>query len=62
MNNKNDNYDKLAKKFTVDLGYDRIVFEELHALIVQLGKVYCRKEPICNKCPLSHLLKNQVSA
>ena len=60
--NKNDNYDKLAKKFTIDLGYDRIIFEELHALIVQLGKVYCRKEPICNKCPLSYLLKNQVSA
>ena len=29
------------------------LFNELHALIVELGKCYCKKEkPLCDKCPL----------
>ena len=29
------------------------LFNELHALIVELGKAYCKKErPLCEKCPL----------
>lgn len=28
-------------------------YKELHALIVQNGKVYCRKNPICLGCPLN---------
>jgi len=27
-------------------------FKEMHALIVELGKNYCKKDPICNNCPL----------
>jgi endonuclease-3 related protein len=27
-------------------------FKEMHALIVELGKNYCKKIPMCNSCPL----------
>jgi endonuclease-3 related protein len=27
-------------------------FKEMHALIVELGKNFCKKEPLCIKCPL----------
>lgn len=29
------------------------VFKEFHALIVELGKKYCRKKPLCANCPLA---------
>ena len=28
------------------------LFNEYHALIVELGKTLCRKKPLCGKCPL----------
>lgn len=28
------------------------VYNELHALIVLLGKTYCRRKPLCETCPL----------
>jgi endonuclease-3 related protein len=28
------------------------VYNELHALIVIFAKTYCKKKPICDKCPL----------
>ena len=28
------------------------VYNELHALIVNLAKNYCKKKPVCEKCPL----------
>jgi endonuclease-3 related protein len=35
------------------------IFNEMHALIVTVGKSYCRKsEPLCSECPLGKFLKN----
>jgi endonuclease-3 related protein len=31
------------------------VYKELHALLVELAKNYCRKKPFCNHCPLTTL-------
>ena len=31
------------------------LFNEYHALLVRLGKDYCRKKPLCNLCPLQGL-------
>jgi len=30
------------------------VYNELHALIVVLGKNYCKKEPVCSSCPIGN--------
>ena len=40
----------LSNKYTG--GEQTKVYNELHALIVLLGKTYCRKKPNCIKCPL----------
>jgi len=45
-------YDKLQKLFQKNLPQDVQLFNEFHALIVKLGKDYCKKKPRCNKCPL----------
>ena len=38
------------------------LFNELHALIVQVGKDYCRKQPNCNGCPLQKFLPGPLPA
>jgi endonuclease-3 related protein len=41
---------ELSKKYLIEnLTY---VYNEIHALIVMLAKNYCKKIPICRKCPL----------
>lgn len=59
-------YDKLRKIFEINLkkckinGYSTIdVFKEMHALIVELGKRYCKKIPICTECPLNKICKKK---
>jgi endonuclease-3 related protein len=33
------------------------LYNEFHALLVRLGKDYCKKsEPLCSECPLSDML------
>ena len=39
--------------FTTNLREDAQLFDEYHALIVQVGKDYCKKtRPRCPECPL----------
>jgi len=45
-------YEEVQKIFTANLPVDIKVYNEYHALIVRLGKEYCRKKPKCGKCPL----------
>lgn len=33
------------------------IYNELHALIVVLGKNYCKKKPVCSGCPLERFCK-----
>lgn len=49
-------YDDLQKIFMRNLPHDTKLFNEYHALIVMLGKNYCRKKPVCDKCPLSKVI------
>ena len=42
--------------FTSQLPADAALFNEFHALLVQIGKKFCRpNHPVCEKCPLNHL-------
>ncbi|MFH1367691.1 MAG: hypothetical protein ABII64_01065 [Elusimicrobiota bacterium] len=45
-------YDKAQKFFKDNLPASPKVYNEFHALIVALGKDYCRKKPLCGSCPL----------
>jgi endonuclease-3 related protein len=45
-------YYDLQELFTDNLAEDTGLFNEFHALIVRIGKEYCRRRPLCNICPL----------
>ncbi|HEX2965526.1 MAG TPA: endonuclease III domain-containing protein [Syntrophorhabdaceae bacterium] len=47
-----DNYDSVQLFFMQNLPSDTYLFNEFHALIVRLCQNYCRKTPLCEKCPL----------
>ncbi len=47
------NYDMIQEYFHDNLPDDPAMFNEFHALLVHLGKHYCRKsKPKCRECPL----------
>ncbi len=49
-------YDHLAKVFEAALPRDETLFNEYHALIVALGKEFCRTKARCDGCPLRKFL------
>jgi len=55
---RGESYDRIQQYFEGELhksfpGRDTAqIYKELHALIVELAKNYCKKKPECNKCPL----------
>jgi endonuclease III related protein len=49
-------YHDIKEHFESRLPDDAHLFNEYHALLVQLGKDHCRKTPICKGCPLAELL------
>ena len=48
-------YDKLKYFFENNLPEDVGLYREFHALIVELGKNYCKTKPLCGECPLVSL-------
>jgi endonuclease-3 related protein len=51
-----DSYDVVQDFFMCRLTPDVVLFNEYHALIVRLGKDFCRNKPLCAHCPLASLL------
>jgi endonuclease III related protein len=50
-------YEQIRSLFESQLPRDPQLFNEFHALIVQTGKLHCRKSnPLCCTCPLSRFL------
>jgi endonuclease-3 related protein len=50
-------YDALQSHCTGQLPDDVETYNEMHALVVELGKTYChKKQPQCDGCPLEDLL------
>ena len=47
-------YDELQAFFMDHLPDDIDLFNEFHALIVRTGKEFCRKKPLCPRCPLKN--------
>ena len=48
-------YAEAQSLFIRKLPADSTLFNEFHALLVQIGKNFCRpNQPLCEKCPLNH--------
>ena len=52
-------YHQLQSHLASELPVDVDVFNELHALLVEVGKRYCRKTPKCQECPLVGMLPEE---
>ncbi len=48
-------YDDIQSFFERNLPPSRRLYNEYHALIVRLGKEFCRAKPRCDRCPLEPL-------
>jgi endonuclease-3 related protein len=54
-------YEEIRKIFEISLPADRQLFNEFHALIVHVGKNFCRpNNPRCSACSLSRFLPQSV--
>jgi len=58
---KSKGYEEVRNFFEQNLRKDVNLFKELHALIVELGKNYCKTKPLCKKCPLKRGCKHAIS-
>ena len=50
---KDAKYEELQNLFMKYLPNNEKLFNEYHALLVELGKNICKKEPLCERCPLN---------
>ncbi len=49
-------YDSLQQVFEKSFGSNLILYKDMHAQIVTLGKNYCKKKnPLCDNCPLKNI-------
>ena len=55
-----DNYGNYQNLFMANLPHDEALFNEYHALLVRLAKDVCRKEPLCDECPLAGMCLEAV--
>lgn len=49
-------YYQIQDHFVSGLPEDATLFNEYHALLVEVGKQHCRKQPRCEGCPLADML------
>jgi endonuclease-3 related protein len=57
---KAKDYDEWQKLFMDNLDKDLDMFKEYHALIVKLGKIYCRTKPDCSGCRIFNMCHRKV--
>jgi len=48
-----ETYDEIQRIVMDNTPNDEYLYNEFHALIVELGKRYCRKRPLHTGCPLN---------
>jgi len=53
-------YDELQQMFHAQLPKDAEMFNEYHALLVELAKQHCMKKPSCNGCPVAGLCSQKI--
>jgi len=52
-----NSYSGMQKYLMDELPRDLDIYKEFHALIVKIGKAYCKKNSLCNLCPLTNECK-----
>ena len=52
-------YETIKNFFERNTKYDVKVYNEFHALLVELGKKYCKTKPVCDKCPLNMMCEKR---
>ena len=52
---KNASYNEIQELFMENLKKDAGMFNEYHALLVYIGKYFCKKTPNCENCPMKGL-------
>jgi endonuclease-3 related protein len=55
-------YERARSVMEAHLPSDPALFNEYHALIVAVGKAYCRTVPLCGECPLRFDLRGRAPA
>ena len=50
---KEETYEELQRLFMQNLPNSEKLFNEYHALLVELGKSICKKNPLCEECPIN---------
>ena len=50
---KEKTYDEFQGLFMKSMPNNEKLFNEYHALIVELGKNICKKSPLCGECPIN---------
>jgi len=50
--NEKMSYDEIKKVFEANLPKDLQIYKEYHALIVEHAKRVCKKNPLCDNCPI----------
>lgn len=58
--NSNSSYGEVQQLFMKNLKKEETLYNEYHALLVMLGKNYCRKKPECQKCPVRGDCKQKI--
>ena len=53
-------YEELQQQITTELPRTTKLFNEYHALLVELAKRHCKTKPECNECPLSTICKKKI--
>ena len=48
-------YQQLQQLFEMNLPTELKLFNEYHALLVRVGKEFCKTKPLCENCPLNSL-------
>ncbi len=58
---RKNTYEEIRGLFEKSLPFDVDLFNEFHALIVHVGKNFCRpKSPVCSACPLNCFLPHSI--
>ncbi len=50
-----NDYEQIRDFFENSLPKDTTLYNEFHALWVELGKRHCKTKPLCNECPLNDM-------
>ena len=53
-----DDYDRVQGHFEANVPREVALYQEYHALIVELAKRICRPRPLCDLCPLNGVCDN----